>query len=271
MMKLAVIQFQPAFLDEAETIRRLDPLLDRVEAEGGADLVVLPELAACGYNFKTTDEAMSAASSPDDSRFLAHLSDRCREMDCEIVAGFAERDGDALYNSAALISADGIEGLYRKTHLFVDEWDFFEPGNLGLPVFDRPYGRVGILICFDWAFCEAWRVLALRGAEVICHPSNLVLPGRCQRTTPVWAMTNRVFVALANRIGTERNLTFTGGSLIADPSGEVIVSASPDEPAVLIVEIDPAKARDKTITPRNDAFADRRPELYADVCRGKQE
>ena len=125
------------------------------------------------------------------------------------------------------LTRDGIAGHYRKLHLFVNEKDIFEPGDLGLPVFDRPYGRVGMQVCFDWAFPEAWRVLALKGADVICHPANLVLPGLAQSALPIYALTNRVFIATANRVGTEGELTFTGTSLIADPGGRVLSQAPP--------------------------------------------
>lgn len=259
-MKLACIQFTPAFLDRDETIRRLDPWLKQA---AGADLVVLPELCNSGYNFGSRDEAFACAERADDGPFLAHLVRRCSELGCEMVSGFCERAGDDLYNSAALVSAGGLEGLYRKLHLFMNEPDFFVPGDLGLPVFDRPYARVGLQICFDWWFPEPWRVLALAGAEIVAHPANFVLPGKAQRAIPVHAMLNRIFVANANRLGTEGNLTFTGGSLIAGVDGELLAEAPQTEPGVVVTEVDPAAARNKAVTTRNDALADRRPREYA--------
>jgi predicted amidohydrolase len=267
-MKLACVQFAPAFLDRDETIRRLDPWLDRT---GGADLVVLPELCNSGYDFGNRDEAFACAERADDGPFLAHLARRCADLDCEIVTGFCERLGDHLYNSAALVSARGLEGLYRKLHLFMNERDFFVPGDRGLPVFDRPYARVGMQICFDWSFPEPWRVLALAGAEVVAHPANLVLPGKAQRAIPVHAMVNRIFVASANRTGTEGDLTFTGQSLIAGVEGELLAEASPTETGIAAAEIDPSLARNKAITARNDALADRRPGEYAALCSPTEE
>jgi predicted amidohydrolase len=261
-MRTACIQFAPAFLDPEETIRRLDPLLDDA---AGSDLVVLPELCNSGYNFQSRDEAFACAEPADSGPFLAHLAGRCSELGCEIVTGFNERDGDVLYNSAALLSGSGLVGVYRKLHLFMNEKDHFLPGDRGLPVFDRPYARVGMQVCFDWCFPEPWRILALKGAQIVAHPANFVLPGKAQRAIPVHAMINRVFVANANRLGTERNLTFTGRSLIADTNGELIAEASQTEPAVVSAEILPAAARDKAMTPRNDAFADRRPEAYGEL------
>jgi predicted amidohydrolase len=265
-MKLACIQFTPAFLDREETIRRLDPWLDRAAGVGGADLVVLPELCNSGYNFGSRNEAFACAERVDDGPFLAHLAKRCSELDCEIVTGFCERLGDDLYNSAALVSARGLEGLYRKLHLFLNERDFFVPGDRGLPVLDRPYARIGMQICFDWSFPEPWRVLALAGAEIVAHPANFVLPGKAQRAIPVHAMLNRMFVANANRIGTEGHLTFTGRSLIAGVEGELLAEAPPTKPGIVMAEIDSSAARDKAMTARNDALADRRPGEYAALC-----
>jgi predicted amidohydrolase len=262
-MKLACVQFTPAFLDRDESIRRLDPWLDQAAGAGGADLVVLPELCNSGYNFGSRDEAFACAEQAADGPFLAHLAERCSELGCEIVTGFCERQGDDLYNSAAIVSARGLEGLYRKLHLFMNEGDFFVSGDRGLPVFDRPYGRIGMQICFDWSFPEPWRVLALAGAEIVAHPANFVLPGKAQRAIPVHAMLNRIFVANANRVGSEGELTFTGQSLIAGLDGELLAEATPTEPGVVAAEIDPSAARNKAVTARNDALADRRPQEYA--------
>ena len=166
-----------------------------------------------------------------------------------------------------LVGPAGYVGRYRKLHLFLNEKDFFELGDEGLPVFDLGACRVGMLVCFDWIYPEVWRVLALKGADVICHPSNLVLPGLAQRAVPIHALTNRVYVVTANRIGSEGELTFTGLSTLADPRGEVLAQAPPAEEAVCVVDIDLALARDKQITPRNHLFADRRPEAYAELIR----
>ena len=261
-MNVAYVQFSPAFCDPDETVSRLPPLLGQCAA---ADLVVLPELCNSGYNFATIEEAARCAEPIDDSRFLDFLAEQCSKHDFEIVTGFNERAGDVLYNSAALVTPNGTVGHYRKLHLFVNEKDIFAPGDLGLPVFERPWGKVGMLICFDWAFPEAWRVLALRGADIICHPANLVLPGFAQRALPVYALTNRVYAVTANRVGTEGDLTFTGMSLIADPQGQVLSQAPQAGSFVGLAEIDLELARDKQITPRNHLFKDRRPSEYAEI------
>jgi predicted amidohydrolase len=262
-MKIAVIQFAPALCDREETIRRVDPML---EEASGADLIVLPELANSGYSFPDRRAAWEASEPVASSPFLEYLTGMCEAHACDIVTGLCERAVDRLYNSAVLLSARGVEGIYRKLHLFMDEPDIFEPGDLGLPVFERDYGTIGIQICFDWALCEPWRILMLKGAELICHPSNLVIPGKAQRAIPVYAMTNRLFIVTANRIGTEGSLTFTGRSLIADPEGGTLAEASQREATTLVVDVDLSQAQNKALTPRNDAIADRRPDQYGELC-----
>lgn len=259
-MKLGFMQFAPALGDVQATIRcieRLCPLC------AGADLVVLPELCNSGYNFESTKQAWATSEEIGDSVYIEYLTSLCQQHGCHVVTGFNERDGDCLYNSAVLVGPQGYVGRYRKLHLFMDEKDYFQPGDEGLPVFDIGPCRVGMLICFDWEFPEAWRVLALKGADVICHPANLVLPGLAQQAVPVHALTNRIYVVTANRIGTERDLTFTGLSIIATPRGEVLTQASAAKEAVELVDVDMSLARDKNVTARNHIFADRRPKEYA--------
>lgn len=258
-MRIGYVQFAPVLGNLDATLAALEPLLARC---AGAELIVLPELCNSGYNFADREQATASAESVEDSRFLSFLSDNCRRHGFQVVSGFNEREAGTLYNSAVLVGATGCLGRYRKLHLFQNEKDFFEPGNLGLPVFACGEAKIGMLVCFDWIFPETWRVLALQGAEIVCHPSNLVLPGLAQRAVPVQALMNRLYVVTANRIGTERDLTFTGMSIIADPAGEVLVRGPERESHVALVTVDLQRARDKRITARNHLFDDRRPECY---------
>ena len=226
-----------------------------------ADLLVLPELANSGYHFESQGQSAQLAE-PVDGPFVALLRELARARNLTLVSGLAERDGSTLYNSAVLVRPDGSIELYRKLHLFLNEKDHFAPGNLGLPVFQVGAARIGLLICFDWQFPEAWRTLALRGADIVCHPSNLVLPGLAQRAIPVHALLNRLYVVTANRIGTESGLTFTGRSILVGPRGELLAEAPETSEETRVVEIDPFLARDKSVTPRNDLLDDRRPEHY---------
>jgi predicted amidohydrolase len=274
-MKIGFAQFAPR-LDDPEGNRR--QVAQLTENASGADLLVFPELAASGYNFGTVEAARRAAEPVPDGTFCRHLVELSARHRLFLVAGLCEREGDRIYNTAVLAGPDGVRGRYRKIHLFWNEKDLFSPGDLGFPVFDLRADdlgserggwscRAGILICFDWQFPEAWRTLALRGAELVCHPSNLVLPGLAQRAVPVQAMLNRVWTVLSNRHGSERELTFTGRSQIISPRGEVLDEAPAAEDAVRLVDCDPAAARDKMVTPRNDLIRDRRPEFYGELTR----
>jgi len=258
-MKAGFVQMAPRLGDRDTNLKRIDALIRQAE---GADLLVLPELCVTGYRFESRQQAWELSETVAESSYLRRLHSLCRERRLFVVTGFNERDGKKLYNTAVLVGPDGVRGKYRKMHLFMDEKDIFEPGDCGLPVFDIGVCKVGMLICFDWIFPEVWRILALKGADIICHPSNLVIPGLCQKALPVHAVCNRVFVITANRIGTERDLTFTGLSTVADPGSNVLLQASSDREEVGLVDINVALARDKQATPRNHVFEDRRSGEY---------
>lgn len=258
-MRIGYLQFAPKLGGIDANISNLERLMAGMEQ---ADLLVLPELCSTGYNFASRDQAWELSEEISKSRYVQFLKQTCSQRKCFIVSGLNEREGDKLYNTAVLIGPEGYIGKYRKIHLFMNEKDVFTPGEAEPEVFYIGSCRLGMLICFDWIFPEVWRILALKGADVIAHPSNLVIPGLAQRAVPVHALINRVYVVLANRIGTEREITFTGQSQVADPTGEVLVQASSSGEEVDIVEIDPLRARDKRVTPRNDALGDRRPDLY---------
>jgi predicted amidohydrolase len=254
------MQFAPALGDLQTTIAKIDRLSEQC---AGIDLLVLPELCNSGYNLESAEQAWATSEEIGSGVFLRFLESLCQRLGCYLVSGLNERQGSRLYNSAVLVGPQGYVGLYRKLHLFMREKDIFEPGDVGLPVFDIGACRIGMLVCFDWIFPEAWRVLALKGADIICHPSNLVLRGLAQRAVPIHALTNGYYVVTANRVGSEGDLTFTGMSTIADPKGQVLVQAPQAGEEVSRLEIDVRQARTKEITPRNNILGDRRPEQYA--------
>lgn len=259
IIKAGFMQFQPELCDPDLNMSRIEHLIRHA---ADADLIVLPELANSGYNFESKEQALSVAEEAGKSLYIEFLTSISKKYNLFIVSGFNELENDKLFNSAILVGNEGLLGKYRKMHLFMNEWDIFEKGNLGLPVFDIVKCRIGMLVCFDWIFPEAWRILALKGAEVICHPSNLVLP-YAQQAVPVQGLINRTFNITANRIGTERGLTFTGQSIIADPEGKILIKASSDKEEVSIAKLDLTLARNKMITPRNHLFNDRLPSEYS--------
>ena len=262
-LKVAAIQTAPDF---GAYDRNITDALASIPA--GCDLAVLPELFASGYQFRSRDEVRQLSDSFDlpaePASAFGRLLDHAQRHDCTIVAGLAERSGDALYNSSVLVRPDGTREVYRKVHLFSDEKLVFTPGDLGFPVFAACGTEVGMMVCFDWLFPESARSLALAGARVLCHPSNLVLPW-CPQAMITRCLENRVFALTANRIGTEHRtgeaLTFIGLSQVVSPGGDVLIRLGSDEPGVAAAEIDPG-ATDKQVTPRNHLWRDRRPDAY---------
>lgn len=257
-MRLSYVQFEPQ-LGDPDANR--DAMAGLLPAAVGADLVVLPELASSGYHF--VDEAQArAASEPAAGDTAARLTALCREHGFHVVCGIDERDGERLFNSAIVVGPEGLLGVYRKNHLFAREKLFFTPGDRGFPTFEVGDARVGVLICYDYSFPECWTTLFRAGVDVVAHPSNFVLRGRAQRVVPVMAMLHRFHVVTANRIGTERDLTFTGESMVASSGGELLASAGGSGEDVGIAEVRLSDARDKQLTDTNHLLRDRRPELY---------
>jgi predicted amidohydrolase len=177
----------------------------------------------------------------------------------------AEQDGRCIYNSAVLVTHSGGVHVYRKSHLFLDEKDIFDRGDTPFPVFRLDGVGIGMLVCFDYIFPESGRALALNGAQVICHPSNLVLD-YAQWMTLTRAAENRVFWIVANRTGSEttgeKALSFTGRSQVVAPTGKLLYRAGMDTEELPVIDIDPRDAFDKMATPRNHLLEDRRTDLY---------
>lgn len=260
-MRTSIIQFQPKFADIQSNIEIVNLLLEKTS---DSELVVLPELANTGYNFNTRKQAINLADYPDKSDYTEMLIEHAKKNSQIIVSGFNELQKNQLFNTSLLITSNGIVGKYRKVHLFMNEKSIFEPGDLGFPVYSIGGLKIGMLICFDYLFAEAWRIMALKGAEIIAHPSNLITENAF-RVVPAHAVMNRVFIVTSNRTGTERDVTFNGKSFAVDPSGNIIVRSPSDKNEVLSFEIDVEKSNDKFITPLNHVFEDRLPENYKEL------
>jgi predicted amidohydrolase len=265
-MKAGYLQFAPEYLQVEANLDKVEQLLSGVDV----DLLVLPELFTSGYFFHSMEDLRSVAEPVPDGRSTQRLREWARDSGATLVAGLAEEDGEDVYNSAVLVRPDGSVETYRKVHLFYEETTLFTPGNLGFPVFDvttrdgTPY-RLGVMVCFDWYFPEAARSLAMNGADVIAHPSNLVLP-HCPDSMPIRARENHVFTITANRYGTEakgdEELTFIGMSEICGPDGEILKRADRTGDALDGISFDPTAARDRSINRMNDVLGDRRPDTY---------
>jgi len=258
-MRLAVVQTNPVFGEVKSNVHAALALMESVEA----DLYVLPELFNTGYNFIDAQEVRKLSEEVSGSTFQT-MEEFAAERSAYVVYGFAEK-ADRIYNSAALVGSHGLVGLYRKVHLFDRENLFFVPGTLGFSVFDLPLGKVGLMICFDWIYPESARTLALKGAQLIAHPSNLVLP-HCPDAMVTRCLENRVFAATANRIGRENragiDLRYIGKSEIVSPTGTILKRLGGNEQGIGVEEINLAEADNKKINEFNDLLADRRVDQY---------
>lgn len=265
MIKAGYFQFRPQFGRVGKNLSTVIQNLKQVTA----DLVVLPELAFTGYYFASREEAKSLAEDPHHSSTVESLIALCRERDFYLVTGFAEKAADRCFNSALLLGPKGIQHIYRKIHLFNEEKFWFDPGDTPLTVQSVRGARVGMMICFDWIFPEVVRILSLRGADIICHPSNLVL-SYCQNAMQTRCLENAVFAITTNRYGADRRphgtLRFTGKSQIVAPGGKRIQRAPAQRQELFVTELDLSQARQKHITKNNHRFKDRRPEFYAPLC-----
>jgi predicted amidohydrolase len=251
--------------------------IERVVAEARArevDLLVLPEAALGGYVETLHGDAEPPPPLSAGGPELARVAELAGEM--VICVGFCEDGGGGVrYNAAACVNGDGLLGLHRKTHLPLDEDRFTTTGDQ-LAAFDTPIGRIGMLICYDKAFPEAARTLALDGAEVLCllsaWPSSVtnapeeLTEDRQWRRAELWdrarAAENSLIVASANQTGRFGKLRFLGGARIVGPGGDPL-AATGTEPGLAVadgidLEATLEKAR-RALSP----ITDLRPELYS--------
>ena len=247
---VAAIQMEP-LIGQVERNRAHSLDLIAQAADRGATLAVLPELTNSGYVFESRDEAVSLAEDARTGPTVQAWSALASQRGLHLVAGLCERAGDDIFNSAVVIGPGGVLGVFRKIHLWDQENRFFTPGDLGFPVLDLPFGKLGVMICYDGWFPESFRACALAGADIVCIPTNWVPmpaqpPGRevmANTLVMAGAHSNGVFVIAADRFGVERGQPFLGNSIIVGPTGFPIAGPAPaDAEAILTAEIVPATA-----------------------------
>jgi N-carbamoylputrescine amidase len=274
-LTIACVQMAPQVGEKAANIARSLQLIAHA-ATSGARLVVLPELTSSGYVFASREEAFALAESASDGQAVLAWSAAARQLGIHLVAGFAERDGDRLYNSAAVIGPAGLLGTYRKLHLWSDENLFFEPGDHGLPVFHTEIGRLAAIICYDGWFPEVYRTLALKGADLVAVPTNWVpMPGQeAHRPTManVLAMagahSNGLTVACASRTGVERGQPFIGQSIVVGSDGWPLAGpATAAGEEILLAQVNLQRSRQgRRLNAFNDVLRDRRCDVYGSPC-----
>lgn len=266
-MLVGVAQIEPRLKERERNRERCLASLEDA-ARAGCALVVLPECASAGYMFESAEDALPHAEEIP-GPFSEALTGACARLGLHCVAGLLEREGDTLRNTALLVGPGGLAGRYRKSHLPFLGVDRFVTAGDELAVFDTPIGRIGLEICYDLRFPELTRALALRGAEIVAHPTNWPIEARsnAELLTRARANENRVFLLTANRVGREGHAEFFGWSQILDIRGNRIAEAGESGEALVVAEIEAAEAREKSLVPlpgeyEMHLFRHRRPDLY---------
>ncbi|MDH7479243.1 MAG: nitrilase-related carbon-nitrogen hydrolase [Syntrophomonadaceae bacterium] len=249
---VAAVQFEPDQFDKPASRERLGRLVESAAARG-ARLIVTPELGCSGMCWYSREEAAPLAETAP-GPFTRMAEELCRRHRCYLVAGMLEVEPatGVFYNSAVLVGPGGLLGVYRKNHLFISDLRWAAAGNRGMPVVETEIGRIGIAICADLEFPESVRVLALKGAQVVCCPTGWLGEKGPAATWITRAWENRVFLVAADRWGRERGIQFAGGSCVIGTDGEIIACRDSGD-GVVLAEIDLDEAG------RGDG---RRPELY---------
>ena len=286
MRKVTVAAIQMACSPDAAENRRTAEAMVRQAAGNGAQIILLPELFETPYFCQERRYASyELATTPAENPAIAQLRKVAAELQVVLPVSFYEKAGTALYNSIAIIDADGsVLGIYRKTHIpddhFYQEKFYFTPGDTGFKVWNTRYARIGVGICWDQWFPETARCMAVQGAEILLYPTaigsepilNVDSSGHWRRVMQGHAAANLVPVAAANRIGTEivtpceenggqsSSLTFYGSSFIADATGELVASAGKDTEEILYAFFDLDALREERFS--WGLFRDRRPETY---------
>lgn len=258
----------------------------RQAAKKGANVILLPELFENLYFCQEKRyDYYELAESVQENKAVQRFQKVAKELQVVLPISFYEKDVNALYNTVAMIDADGeILGVYRKTHIpddhFYQEKFYFTPGDTGFKVWDTRYGKIGVGICWDQWFPECARSMAVQGAELIFYPTAIGSEPILQcDSMPHWrrcmqghAGSNLVPVIAANRIGEEKvlpceennyqtsSLCFYGSSFITDETGELLEQAGRTEETVLVQEFDLEKIAENRLS--WGLFRDRRPEYY---------
>lgn len=269
MTVISCLQLAPTIGDVPANHRMSCAALESAIA-AGAQIVVLPELVTSGYMFDSVDQARSTAIGPDHPVFT-DWSALAAGSGAVVIGGFCEPAPDGgVYNSAVVLDGTGVLAVYRKIHLWDTEKNFFTPGPDQPPIVETSFGNIAVVICYDLEFPELTRSVALRGADLLAVPTNWPLVYRPAGERPpevqigiAAARVNKMAIACADRMGTERGQEWTGGTTIISESGWVVATAG--DTGIATADLDLTLGRDKVLTPRAHVFDDRRPEFYREL------
>ena len=277
-VNVTCVQMEPVLRDFNKNLEKICGFIEKVVSENPqTQLIVFPELITTGYECGKDFQEL-AETSPD-GQSMEVIGKLAKEHHVHVVYGFPERDKNneaIIYNSAALIDDKGeVKGIYRKVHLFANEKKYFTEGS-SFPVFDTSIGKLGMMICWDTAFPEAARSLALKGANLLVVPTNwekAYLTSIETNNTKDWdlitrarAMDNCTFLVSANRVGHDETLGFIGRSNIIGPTGEAVEELLDEREGYISAELDysyPVQLRTEYYT----YFEDRKPDAYAELTK----
>jgi len=267
----------------AQTLARLGDVHHNIEVSThlvneavrqGAELVVLPECMNTGYLFDSADHCRALAETVPDGAFVSAMSSLARKHDIFIASGITEWDAarGRLFNSGIMLDRKGEVAVhYHKQFLATHDQNWFSFGERGCPVVDTDLGRIGLMICFDGRIPEIARSLALQGAEIIVDMANFFAMDQADMWGPARSYENGVWLVAATKAGYERSIYYPGGSMIVDPNGRVVAKMPYDRHGVIVADVEPELAHDKTIYAANDKFADRRPTTYGILVKNYQD
>jgi predicted amidohydrolase len=240
----------------------------------GAELVVLPECMDTGYLFDSKDHCRALAETVPDGPFIAAMAALARKYGIFITSGVTEWDPSRkrIFNAGIMLDREGKLAIhYHKQFLATHDQNWFSFGERGCPVVDTDLGRIGLMICFDGRIPEIARCLALQGAEIIVDMANFFAMDQAEMWGPARSYENGVWLVAATKSGYERSIYYPGGSMIVDPTGRVVAKMPYDRHGVIVADVTPDAAHDKTIYTANDKFADRRPCTYGILVQNYQD
>ncbi len=266
-MRVAAVQMRPELGRTDLNLAAMEEWVVRA-AEAGAELVLFPECALQGIVFETEEDALRV-SEPLDGPHVSAVASLSERYDVGVVFGFIETVSEGVSNSTLTALPGGERYVYRKTHLTELGADRFVcRGTAMSDVIEFRGLRFGVIICYDIRFPEATRQLALAGADAVLMATNSPIgyEGTYDHAARTRAWENRIWMVVANRIGTEVDTTFIGRSLVVDPFGTVVAQAGGDAEELLVADVDVAQARNKLL-PGHDGrmysfWSARRPDLY---------
>jgi N-carbamoylputrescine amidase len=276
-LKLALIQIK--LTDQVQTnIEKATQYVEKA-AKNGAQIILLPELFEYHYFCQEQlDHLFGLANELEKHPFLPHFQLLAKKLNVVLPVSFFEKSGQAHYNSLAMINADGsIMGVYRKSHIpdgpCYQEKYYFNPGDTGFKVWNTAFGKIGVGICWDQWFPECARSMVLQGANLLLYPTaigseppeahSLDTKDMWQRAMIGHAVSNAVYVAAANRVGVEKQMTFYGSSFVSSCTGDKIAEADRESETIIYADLNFSDV--EAFRAGMGFFRDRRPEFYKNL------